>query len=277
MDIRAIISGQKGVPAADVVGIISHVCSLSKEQIFSASSKEVAQGDVDEINQLIVERKGGKPLAYITGEKEFYSETFIVNEHVLIPRPETELLVDEALRIIREKPGIEGIIDMGTGSGAIGITTAKFSTKHVLCVDNSPQALSTAIANAVRLGAAAKTTFICSDLFDAVEPASRFDLVLANLPYVTEAEWEDLMVDVKNFEPKTALVSGVDGLDVYRRLVKDVRRYLRKGGHLLCEIGGPAQAQAMKDILVPMGFDVSVKNDYAGKERVIRGQWKSSL
>ncbi len=257
----------------EVLSIISFVCATSKEQILASMTKEIEDRSFRDIERYIIERKSGKPLAYITEKKEFYSQEFFVDKNVLVPRPETEILVEEALRILGQQKNMKNILDMGTGSGAIGLTIAQRAEKHVLCVDISEGALAVAKKNARTLGVAERASFLCSNLFGGVKEGVKFDMILANLPYVGSDEWEALMPDVKNFEPKRALYGGKDGIEVYMAFLQKAHLYLRNKGYLLCEIGGTRQANIVKNILESSGFGVTVKRDYSEEERVLVGSW----
>lgn len=260
-----------------MINIVSHALALSKEKVLVDLDREVDEKRAIYIRSLVNDRARGKPLAYITNQKEFFSEPFFVDEHVLVPRPETEALVEEALEIIGGRPGTPRVIDMGTGSGAIGIMLSKRARCSVVLVDVSPAALGVAKKNAGMLGVRNGAGFVCSDLFGGIKEGGRFDMVLANLPYVSRAEWDALPVDVKAFEPRGALHGGEDGMEVYRRLVPMLPRYLKEHGHVLCEIGSEAQSRAMQYMMEPLGFEVTVKRDLSGKERVIIGTWKNLL
>jgi release factor glutamine methyltransferase len=214
--IRDILSKDNRVPRLDLMGLVSHSLGLSREALFLGLDREIEEREAAQIDELVEERRAGRPLAYITRVKEFYSEEFFVDGHVLVPRPETERLVEEALRIIENRAKPVSVLDMGTGSGAIGIIMAKRAFCEVLCVDISPEALRVARQNARLLCPDADISFVCSSLFDSLRAGTRFDLVLANLPYIPTEEIDALAVDVREFEPRVALDGGPDGLGVYR-------------------------------------------------------------
>lgn len=257
----------------EVLSIISFVYATSKEKILASMTKEIEEARFRDIEQYINERKSGKPLAYITEKKEFYSQEFFVDKNVLVPRPETEILVEEALRILGQQKNITDILDMGTGSGAIGLTIAQRAQRHVFCIDVSREALLVARKNATMLGVLARASFLCSNLFGGVKEGTTFDMILANLPYVGSEEWDSLMPDVKNFEPRRALYGGKDGIEVYRAFLQKAHLYLRNKGYLLCEVGGTRQANIVKNILESSGFGVTTIHDYSGEERVLVGSW----
>jgi release factor glutamine methyltransferase len=241
----------------------------------AAPERVLDAAEAGRIERLIGERRHGRPLAYITKRREFFSETFYVDERVLIPRPETELLVEEAMKIIRQKGPLR-VLDMGTGSGIIGILLAKAGAASVLCVDIAPGALAVAGRNARALGVRERLDFVAADLFSALKPKGSFDLICANLPYVAACEWEGLMEDVKGFEPQGALVAGAAGTESYEKCIADAPGRLAPGGTLLLEVGGEAQAASLGALLQGAGFETAVFRDLAGRQRLLRGSWKSS-
>ena len=165
---------------------------------------------------------------------------------------------------------------MGTGSGAIGIIIAKRTRTRVVCTDVSLDALSVAKQNASVLRATDKIVFLCSDLFGGIRKGETFDMVIANLPYVSPEDWSSLMVDVKEYEPKTALLGGRGGLGVYRSFAKELPYHLKEDGHVLCEIDGKVQAEQLGEMLSSVGLNIVTKKDYSQRERVLIGAWTSS-
>lgn len=172
-----------------------------------------------------------EPVAYILGEKEFYGEMFYVDKSVLIPRPETEVLVEAAVNLI-SKP--VDILDIGTGSGVIAVMLAKLTGSRVTAVDVSRKALGVAKKNVRRHGMESLVTLVGADVFP---PGGTFRMIVSNPPYIPEGEWQTLSSNVRDHEPKTALASGVDGLNVIRRIIDESPGYLESGGCLLLEIG----------------------------------------
>jgi len=265
---------EKDLPRVDLVGIISHVLALSTERLLASPERALDESQEHAIRRLIEERRSGKPLAYLTHEREFFSEPFYVDERVLIPRPETELLVEEAIKIVRSKER-PAVLDMGTGSGVIGIMLAKNGAGSVVCADISPAALAVARKNARAFGLQTGIEFMASDLFSAIKKGRTFDLICANLPYVALHEWKGLMAEVREFEPMHALVGGDAGTELYERYLEEIGDYLAEDGALLCEIGGEGQAGLLGAVLKKAGFETEVLRDLAGRQRVIRGSWKS--
>ncbi len=270
MRIRQIITGEKGLPRTDIIGAISFVCKIPKEQVLRDIDSTIGERELLALKEHLEERRAGKPLAYITGTKEFFSESFFVNSDVLIPRPETEVLVEEALGLIGKKEGLS-ILDMGTGSGAIGIIIAKHTLNDVVCVDISQPALRVAARNARSAGVSGKVHFVCGDLFGAVSAAAGFDMILANLPYIAESDWEDLMPDVREYEPRRALFGGRRGVEIYERFLRELPGHIKKGGHVLLEIGSAPQAAEIAGMMREIGLAVNTKKDYSGRERVLVG------
>ncbi len=277
MYVRQLFLEEKRLPRIDLTTILSHVLAVPKEHLFMEPERRLTKEQQTLAEELITERQRGKPLAYITNRREFFSEEFYVDERVLIPRPETELLVEEALGLVRGRETPVHALDMGTGSGIIGIMLARGGAAHVVCVDVSPGAIAIARRNGRMLRVEDRLAFVVSDLFSALRGEGlSFDVVCANLPYISPEDYDRLMDDVKLFEPKEALVAAEDGMEVYRRFVGDLCGFLRPGGSVLCEIDGPRQSEALCGLLRERGFGVVVRNDLAGRERVVKGSWTSS-
>ncbi len=269
MRIRDVMAKRGGLGGQDTLNIVSFALSMRKEETLTRLDMELGEDARQRVERLLDAREAGKPLAYITGEKEFFSRPFHVDGRVLIPRPETELLVELALDILKKEPWIRTVLDMGTGSGIIGNTIARISSRNVLCVDISQEALQVARENGRDAEVSERLTFLCSDLFSGIRENARFDMILANLPYVAENEWDEVMTDVRDFEPALALKGGPDGLDIYRKFVGELGGYLSGGGYVLAEIGATGQAEKMVDLLKSCGLSGIVKTDLAGRERMI--------
>lgn len=240
-------------------------------------SHELVPSDFVEPFATLVERRARRePLAYITGEREFYGRPFSVTADVLIPRQETELLVEQALACLRElRDPATGdaaeVLDVGTGSGCVAVTVAlEAPAVRVLATDMSAKALHVARTNAERLGVADRIDFRIASL--AGEAAAAFDLVVANPPYVPEADRDSLAPEVRDYEPAAALFAGPDGLDVIRQLVPSAGNALRPGGWLVMEIGY-GQADAVRRLLDTTGrfSDVRLVDDLRSIPRVIMG------
>ena len=217
--------------------------------------------------ELVERRYCGEPMQYITGETEFYGLPFTVTPDVLIPRPDTEHLVEKALELARQflQPRI---VDVGTGSGAIAVTLARqLPEAEITAVDLSESALQVARDNARQNAVDQRIRFLQGDLLAPVS-SEQFDLVVSNPPYVPDTDREQIAVEVREFEPALALFAGVDGLEVYRRLIPAVREVLAPGGFIALEIGF-SQAQAIEELLQTGGFqEIEFTPDLQGIPRV---------
>ena len=214
-----------------------------------------------------------EPTAYITGNREFWSLDFRVSPDVLIPRPETELLIEVALRLAKEICSARSprIIDLGTGSGAIAVALAsELTSAEIVATDISAEALVVATVNAVRNGVAERIRFVQGDLFDPIQPEKPADLVVSNPPYIRRSDIDMLVPEVSRWEPRYALDGGLDGLEYYRRIAAQAFRYLAPHGALAVEIGaGMSQAVAALFQDAAECAAVNIYNDYAGIERVV--------
>lgn len=238
--------------------------------------------------ELVRRRAEGTPVAYLVGRREFYSLTFRVTPDVLIPRPETELLVVESLDLVKEGPGtsVPGVLaatanpaiaDIGTGSGIIAVCLAKhLPTSRVTAVDLSPAALAVARDNAAQHGVADRIEFIESDLFAAVPVDRQFDFVVSNPPYVSASEMEKLAPDVRKFEPHMALLAGPKGTEVIERLIPQAAERLRPGGHLLMEISPTIHDSVRKLLEADDRFELGPTiKDLARLPRVVQARKKA--
>jgi release factor glutamine methyltransferase len=275
LSIKQLFLQEKDLPRTDLMAIVSHVIGASKERILMDPNRALTSSEYADIKTLVEQRRKNKPLAYLTNRKEFFSETFYIDGRVLIPRPETEVLVEEAIHFIKRGEKPVRALDMGTGSGVIGITLARHGAEDIVCVDKSVDALAVAKKNAHAFGLEDRISFLCADLMGPFKEKC-FDLVCANLPYIAEEDWKALMSDVRDFEPRQALVGGPSGNELYEQLVHGLDVYLSKGSLLLCEIDGPDQANAVGKIVEQAGFKVGVKRDFSGRERVVSGLWTNS-
>jgi release factor glutamine methyltransferase len=223
---------------------------------------------------LVARREKREPIAYILGHKEFYSLDLEVNPAVLIPRPETELVITAAVEFIRDS--VARILDIGTGSGAIAIAIAVNSPlARVTATDISTDAIELASRNARRHRVQDRLTLRRADCFDTMDagaPLESFDVIVSNPPYLDDAEIAALGPDVRNYEPRVALSAGVDGLDILRRIVGAAPRHLKSDGALIVEVGA-GQAAAVAKLVEEAGLRVvSVINDLAGHQRVVRAR-----
>ncbi len=226
------------------------------------------------VAQAVDRRARREPLAYITGHKEFRDLDLEVNQDVLIPRPETETLVEVALA---SAPSARLVADIGTGCGAIGLSVlSALPSARLDATDLSPLALAVAARNATRHHLAERCRWFRGDLWDALpaESRGRYDLVVSNPPYVTWTEWDTLAPEIQAWEPKGAFVAEEGWESLARRLVAGSRGWLKPGGLLLLEIGGQTQADGVLALLSAAGFtDRRAEPDLAGRMRVVGGRW----
>lgn len=234
--------------------LLLYVTGLTRTELLTHPDREVTAMQLSEYRAALARRARHEPVQYITGAREFYGRPFVVTPAVLIPRPETEHLVEAALAIRPVPSRIRPfrILDIGTGSGILAITlTLELPRATVTATDISAPALAVARQNARALGAADRIRFAVSDLFAAID-SQRFDCIVSNPPYV--ATTEVLEPQVRDYEPATALYAGDDGLALYRRLMPEAFAHLEPGGHLLLEIGH-GQREALHHLLAHTGFD----------------------
>jgi release factor glutamine methyltransferase len=247
--------------------LLVHVTGTSRTKLFTHPGRELTPAQLAAYRSATARRAKQEPVQYITGVQEFYGRPFLVTSAVLIPRPETEHLVDAVLQI---RPQPRHILDIGTGSGILAITLA-FELPHagVVAVDLSPAALGVAEQNAAALSVTERIRFLESDLLAAL-PGEAFDCIVANPPYVSADEV--LEPQVSRYEPASALYAGADGLEIYRRLIPQAAAALLPGGHLLLELG-QGQLEAVKALLGSSGFgNIQVTDDLQGISRVASAQ-----
>lgn len=248
--------------------LLAHVLGVERTHIIAHTERELTDEEIIAYKAAIERRAEGTPFQYITGRQEFYGREFLVTPDVLIPRPDTEVLVEGAMDLWKRFESRDGrsVVDLGTGSGAIAITLSKELTgARVIGTDVSGTALSIAKRNAARLGA--DVDFVVADLFEPF--AGPFSIVATNLPYIPETVIEGLQTEVRDYEPRVALVGGPDGLDIYRRFFDDLPRVLARDGFVLCECGF-TQADALEGVAAERGFRcVDRLDDLQGIPRTI--------
>ena len=225
-------------PRLDAEVLLAHALGCKRIELYTAFDRVPAEEARAAFRELVRRRAEGTPVAYLVGHREFYSLDFRVTPDVLIPRPETEFLVIALIDLARQRPGEETTIcDLGTGSGIIAVSAAKhLPQSRVTATDVSPAALAVARTNAERHGVLERIEFVQSDLFSALLPERRFDFLVSNPPYVSEAELGRLSVEVRNYEPRLALVAGRRGTEVIEALLPQAAERLNPGGHLLLEV-----------------------------------------
>ena len=261
-------------PALETSILLSKSSAIKDiSEIYAHPEKELDRVKVDVFNRLMERRIKNEPMAYITGEKEFYSRIFSVNRDVLIPRPETELLVEEALRTVDSIVN-PAILDAGTGSGCIAVTlSCEKPGSRVAASDISRGALTIARANALRHCPDKAISFVLGSLTDPFR-SETFDLVVSNPPYIAEAEYALLPPDVRDYEPRSSLVGGDDGLFFIRMIVSGAGRALKNGGWCMLEIGAGHLSDVKRLFREARFSEISSTRDINCVVRVVRAQWK---
>lgn len=259
-------------PRLEAELLLANSLGCDRIRLVIDSNRPLSAEELASVRQLIQRRRRFEPMAYILGSREFYGRKFTVSPAVLIPRPDTEVLVETALELTKDRHLFGHALDLCTGSGCVAVSFAlERPTWRTWATDISKEALDVARSNAARLGAS-EVSFRHGDLFEALEPGQRFGLITANPPYIANGEHPDLQPDVRDFEPVLALTSGSDGLDLVRRLVDAAPNYLEPGGSLAMEIGA-GQAPEVKRLLAARGFvNVQSKKDLGKHERVVFAQ-----
>ncbi len=259
-------------PRLDAELLLAEVLGASRIELYTNFDKPLNSGEIDHFRELVRRRAALEPVAYILGRSYFRNLTLKVSRSVLVPRPETEIVVDAALRFLMERDWQRQprVLDLGTGSGAIAISVlAGFPQAQVTAADLSAEALGIAKENARTAGFDGNIEFLLSDFFEMIDPMETFDLIVSNPPYISEEEWPQLPPDVRDFEPRQALYGGPDGLDSYRRLAAEAPQYLRPGGCLIIEIGY-RQGDQVRELFAGAGMfgQFDIDQDYAGNDRV---------
>ncbi|MCQ8211682.1 peptide chain release factor N(5)-glutamine methyltransferase [Cetobacterium somerae] len=256
----------------DAEYIFAHVLKVKRTILSMNLRKEITAKEKEEIKNLLYKRaKDKKPLQYLLGEWEFYGYPFKVDERVLIPRADTEILVEQCKFILNEieKPKV---LDIGTGSGAIAITIAKeIPSSIVLGADISSDALEVAVQNREINGVENNLKFIKSDVFSSIKDID-YDMIISNPPYIPQEEYEELMPEVKIHEPQRALTDNGDGYYFYKKISEEAPKYLKVGGYLAFEVGYN-QAQEVSELMRKSNFEIlAIVKDYSGIERVVIGR-----
>ncbi|MBQ6006110.1 MAG: peptide chain release factor N(5)-glutamine methyltransferase [Selenomonadaceae bacterium] len=256
-------------PRLDAEILLAHVLGWRRLTLYVDAEKILPLESILRFNELVNRRLKKIPVAYLTGTKEFMGLTFAVNENVLIPRPDTEILTEFVGEFLRSRGG-GNLLDLGAGSGAICISILKFvKSARAIAVDISAEALEVAKFNAEKFHVDDRIEFFCGDLFMPL--TGKFDAIVSNPPYIPTGELENLQAEVQS-EPQLALDGGIDGLKFYRRIISDAPKFLISGGLLAVEVG-INQAAAVKNLFEAASFiDVEIIKDLAGLERVVAGR-----
>ncbi len=263
------------IPSArlDAEVLLAYALGCNRLEFFKNPERIINEKQLAEFRILIRRRSQWEPVAYITGRKEFWTFSLAVSKDVLIPRPDTEIIVEETLDICRELDSAEiKILDIGTGSGAIALALAReVSRGRITATDTSASALVLARENACSLNLEGKIDFLEGDLFAPVE--GFFDIIVSNPPYIPEDEYEELPAGVKDYEPRIALWAGKNGLEFYEKLIDQAPGYLKKNGWLLLEIGAKQEKEVRGLLEKSASYDcIAMRRDYAGLPRVVKSR-----
>jgi len=265
----------KGVdsPRLSAEWLLCYALGLKRIELYTQFNKVVGQEQLSQLHELVKQAGTHEPIAYITGKKEFYSLEFEITKDCLIPRPETELLVERAIEFLRTRNGEQFVCDLCTGSGCVAIVIARnFANCRIVATDISDAALAVAEKNVAKHGLMNRIKLLQGDLFEPVIAGlgpAKFDLIASNPPYVSEPEYEKLAPNVKDFEPKFALTAGHDGLDIIKKVIADANQHLKPTGTLMLEIGNE-QGNTVRNLLETAGYfgTVKIEKDYSNLDRV---------
>lgn len=262
-------------PRLDAEVLLAHSRGCQRIQLYTQYEDVLTDSVRQKMRDLVKRRAAAEPVAYLVGHKEFYSLTFEVGREVLIPRPETELLVMEAVRLIAGSPQPQ-LLELGVGSGCISVAIATQAPHaKIVGVEIHPVTLEFAQRNVARHQVGNRVELRLGDLWEPVRSGERFDWIVSNPPYVTTGEIAGLSADVQKHEPHRALDGGVDGLDIIRRIAQGAPAHLKPGGGLLVEFS-PEQASTIKALFKndPAGYqEVETIPDLSGQPRVLRARW----
>jgi release factor glutamine methyltransferase len=259
-------------PRLDAEILLAHCLDVDRLYLYLNLDRPLLPDERSRFRELVKRRGLREPVALITGKKEFWSISLQIKPGILIPRPETEILVEVVIQEIKENPSPK-VLEIGTGSGAVAIALAKDNPRvEVVATDTDSNVLLVAQANAKEAKSENAVRFIATDLFDGIRRGGYFDVICSNPPYVPTNVIPTLDPDVRNFEPMRALDGGPDGLDVIRRLAANAQNFLNRPGALVLEFGD-GQEEAVGRILVSAGFEgIRAFRDLSGKPRVIQGR-----
>ncbi len=260
-------------PRLDAEILLAASLNAERLELYKNPEKHLGPEEIDRFERWLERREQGEPMAYILGVKEFWSLSFEVNRDVLIPRPETEVLVEEALQAVREMgQQATAILEIGTGSGAIVVALAReLAEARLTATDISAAALDLARRNACRQGVEDRIEFLCGSFFQPVRGS--FDLIVSNPPYVPTSVFTRLARGVKDYEPSLAILAGEGGTACHRELIAGSALHLSKGGWLIMEMAD-GQAEAITGMLQESAHfeKIAVRRDYGGAERVIKAR-----
>jgi release factor glutamine methyltransferase len=253
--------------------LLCHILKLERIQLYTLYDRIVAAEQLAALRALVKRGAGHEPVAYLVGRCEFYSLPLTITPDCLIPRPETEHLVEKAVNFLRPRGEGQYVLDLCTGSGCIAAAIAKnVKDAAVVATDISDAALKVAAENIARHALNDTVQLLCGDLFDPIIAGldnTQFDLIVSNPPYVSDGEYDKLDKNVKDYEPKLALQAGIEGLDVYERILQKVGDFLKPDGALMMEIGY-AQGPAIRKLLEETALfkHITIEKDFANNDRI---------
>ncbi len=254
--------------------LLCHVLGLERIELYTHFNRIAQQTELDQLHKLVKRCGDQEPVAYLVGRCEFYSLPIKVSKDCLIPRPETELLIERGIEFLRGRQGVQYVCDLCTGSGCIAVAIAKnHAQAEIIATDICDSALSVAAENVATHELNDRIRLLCGDLFGPVIEGldeTRFDLIVCNPPYVSSAEYEQLGSKVRDFEPKKALFAGQDGLDVYRQIADQIGEHLKDDGALILEIGY-AQGKAVRELLedTKIFSEIKIEKDINNNDRIV--------
>jgi len=271
--VEAFLSSGLPTPRLDAEVLLASFLGKDRTWLFVHSDRDMSVPETEGFRTWVARRQQGEPVAYLVGHREFWSLEFAVDSRVLIPRPDTEILVEEVLNVpALNRAPCPDILELGTGSGAIAVSLAsERPDARITATDISPEALAVAAANAARNLRNSRIEFLQGDLFSPVQ--GDFDVIVSNPPYIAAEDFPRLSSEIRNFEPRQALLAGRAGMDFYSDIIPQAARYLKPEGWLLLEIGD-GQQQLVEDLLSRSGLyrEVAFRKDYAGRWRVAKAR-----
>lgn len=260
------------ISPAEVIKVIEFIFKIPQEKFWS-KKKSIHVNLISKLrfDRSIMKLVRGEPLAYIVKTREFYSESFIIEKGVLIPRPETELLVEKVIEVTSES---SKVLDIGSGSGIIGITVAKITNANVTLLEISKKAIRVLKKNIIKHNLSDRVRIVKSNLFP--ENPEKFDIIVSNPPYISTRDFQLLEKKIKNFEPEKALFGGEDGLFYIRKIISESINYFRGRGVLLLEIGYDQESETKTEMLNNGFSKIEFFKDYAGISRVVKGIYENT-
>ena len=262
--------------------LLSEVLGIKRIELYTQFDTIAPKKQRDKLRELVKRAGQNEPVQYLIGKTEFYSLELEITPDCLIPRPETELLVERAIEFLRQRSGGQFVCDLCTGSGCIATAIAKnFAHAKIIATDISDSALKIAAKNVEKHQLQGRIELLCGDLFDPVVPyldTGKFDLIVCNPPYVSDAEFEKLDKNVRDYEPKQALFAGADGLDIYKRICEKVDDFLKSDGALIMETGYN-QGQAVRNLLQQSNCftEITVEKDLSNNDRIVAAKKQSGF